>query len=209
MTVPLRTLQNPEDDPRVPPLGRRWRDYTPDKSDFALYRARCADLLCITRLRRALRCGGILWRIAMDFLECYQGMDGPMVGTLNEAMVLKSSSGEPLDLVEDGLSQEEVGLLIGAFESRDEKGKHEPVFYSFWPPPWVWDASGYNLGYWAPDCEDWYVHKLEDYREGKGAHKLQNATQWMNKLRRFKDTTHIADTLEIQWRKIIAGNVLV
>ncbi len=73
IAVPRATLEYPPNDPRVEALGRRWRNYKPDEADFALYCDRCTDLLSIPRLRRALRCGGILWRIARDFLDDAEG----------------------------------------------------------------------------------------------------------------------------------------
>lgn len=85
---------------------------------------------------------------------------------------------------------------------------HEPVYYSFWPPPWIWDKSGYNIGYWAPDCEDWYMNRMEEYVNGTGQYRLLNVNQWDVNLRRFKDTTRMVETLELQANQIIAGNVL-
>ncbi len=119
IAVPRTTLEYPSNDPRVETLGRRWRNYKPDEADFALYCERCADLLSIPRLRRALRCGGILWRIARDFLDDAEGISGPVEGTLNEPMQIVSSSMNEPELVEDSLSIDEIRILIGAFESKD------------------------------------------------------------------------------------------
>ncbi len=60
-----------------------------------------------------------MWRIARDFLDDVEGIDGPSEGTLNEPMDIVSSSRNEPDLVEDSLSIEEIQVLIGAFESRD------------------------------------------------------------------------------------------
>ncbi len=119
LAVPRNVLEHSPDDPRVEALGRRWRNYESDEADFALYCERCADLLSLPRLRRALRCGGILWRIACDFLDHAEGIDGPVEGTLNEPMQIVSSLTNEPELVEDSLSIEEIRILIGAFESRD------------------------------------------------------------------------------------------
>ncbi len=94
-------------------------NYKPDEADFALYCERCADLLSIPQLRRVLRCGGILWQIARDFLDDEEGISGPVEGTLNEPMQIVSSSTNDPELVEDSLSIDEIQILIGAFESKD------------------------------------------------------------------------------------------
>ena len=119
MTIPRSRICTPPQDIRVPGLGRRWRGYKPDKGDLAVYEQKCYELFSIRRIRRALRCGGILWRIAKDYIPLDEALDGPVYEAINEPLWVCDSSTNRGEFVEDGLSLDEIHLLIGAFELRD------------------------------------------------------------------------------------------
>ncbi len=66
--IPAMRLTTPGHDMRVPGLTPRWKDDVPDVLDFMAYLERCRELLCIGRLRKCLRYGGIIWRWRGYFL---------------------------------------------------------------------------------------------------------------------------------------------
>lgn len=115
--IPVIRLTLPTHDRRVPGLMSRWKDDVPDVLDFMAYLERCRELLCIDRLRKCLRYGGIIWRLARLFLDIYLGLDAPSSDALNQPQRLVG----PQELVDDGISREEWLLLTGSFEVYDSE----------------------------------------------------------------------------------------
>ncbi|KLO10926.1 hypothetical protein SCHPADRAFT_831864 [Schizopora paradoxa] len=198
--APRNRLATPFHDVRVCGLGRRWRGYCPDEADYASYRQKCHEVLSIDRVRRALRCGGILWRIAMEHLDANDGIDAPSREAMNEPLWIYNRTTKRPELVEDGLSIDEVRLLIGSYEIKDSI-KDKSVFCSYWPPPWIWENSGFFVGYWTPDCEDWFVNTQRKYENGGLA--LANIEEWKARLKRFGDTKKLRHAIERQCESIL------
>ncbi|KLO04800.1 hypothetical protein SCHPADRAFT_1003192 [Schizopora paradoxa] len=196
MTIPRSRIRNTFQDIRVTGLGRRWRGYKPDRGDFGMYQQKCFELFSIRRIRRALRCGGILWRIALEFIGADEALDGPVYEACNEPLWVCNSQSDRAEYVEDGLSMDEILLLIGSFELCDEKSNNKPVWSSYWPPPWIWESSGYCVGYWTPDCEDWFINRLNRMKDGTNVDPLLCVEDWKGVVKRFRQTKKMTNTLE-------------
>lgn len=159
------------------------------------------------RLRAALQCGGIIWRIAMEFLTddlkafVSDGPDEqcPVYGGCpdywtNGAVVWR-----------DVLSTDEVDYICGVY--REDTGS-ESLFFcccsdqyltrstavdyernrSWWPKPTVWDNCGLYTGYWTPACEGWYQRRREEIFSGKA--QMHTRKLWHSKLRYSRAQTH-------------------
>ncbi len=104
-------LPIPRWDDRIPSLGRyALKTKTAKTVDFFGYLDKCRNLMSMPRLRKCLRYGGIIWRLALLFLGprdvIYQP---PSPDALNEPLVLEG----PDALVDDGVSKDELELLVG------------------------------------------------------------------------------------------------
>ncbi|KLO05321.1 hypothetical protein SCHPADRAFT_797847, partial [Schizopora paradoxa] len=121
--------------------------------DFYAYLEKCGKLLSKPRLHKCLRFGGIIWRLAMLFLNLDGTIDAaPSPDALNHPQEI--IGGEPL--IDDGVTKEELNLLIGAFKVSYEQGNRSTTQYSYWPPHHIWMKNGCNVGAWTPDNEDWF-----------------------------------------------------
>ncbi|KLO18895.1 hypothetical protein SCHPADRAFT_885790 [Schizopora paradoxa] len=168
--VPRGSFGAPLNDARVATMGRRWRGYCPDEADYASYRQKCRELFSIDRVRRALRRGGIIWRIALDYIEVLDGVDGPSQEVMNEPLWISDSASKRPVMVDDGLSVEEIGIIVGSYEIRDR--------------------------YWTPDCEDWFVNTQRRYEVGDLA--LARVEEWKARLKRFRETKKLRHAIEGQ-----------
>lgn len=56
----------------------------------------------------------------------------------------------------------------------------------WWPKPSAWESSGLNVGYWSPDCENWYQRRLQTIRDGNAT--LRSGTQWKDAMKMQKKT---------------------
>ncbi len=105
-------LPDPAHEERIPRVGVRSDAQSLDILDFIAYLDKCGKLLSMDRLRKCLRYGGIVWRLACVFLDIYAGLDAPSHNALNQPQRLIG----PDKLVDDGISKAEILLLIGAVE---------------------------------------------------------------------------------------------
>ncbi|KLO03739.1 hypothetical protein SCHPADRAFT_841315 [Schizopora paradoxa] len=169
-----------------------------DTIDFFAYLGKCRNLMTIRRLRKCLRFGGIIWRLAMLFLNLDNALDiYPSPDALNQPQVLVGRD----ELIDDGVSKEELELLIGVFEvAYPEKNKATTKF-SYWPPHHIWSGSGFDMGAWTPDNEDWFVGRFKLYSEGGG--RLLRVQEWINNIKGFKHSRTMMKELEDRARSFI------
>jgi hypothetical protein len=61
-----------------------------------------------------------------------------------------------------------------------------------------------NVGYWTPDCEGWYQHRLEQIRCGEA--RLYTATEWKDKLKkRVGDTVQVTTAINKLVNTVLNG----
>lgn len=186
--------------------------------DFFAYLNKCRNLLSMRRLRKCLRFGGIIWRLALLFLNMDDVIsDAPSSEALNEPQILVEG---PEDLVDDGVSMQELELLIGAFHVPNHKflfahkysvtdmnnckaeDKDHPMQFSYWPPHCIWTREGYNICAWTPDNEDWFVGRFKSYASGTSeVHKVK---RWTNIVNGSKDSITMMEALETRARNFLA-----
>src|ERR1700761_7996046 len=58
---------------------------------------------------------------------------------------------------------------------------------SWWPQQSTWLSSGFYVGYWTSQCEEWYQNHLKEI--GKMSQKaLRTASEWKSALKQHKKT---------------------
>ena len=75
--------------------------------------------------------------------------------------------------------------------------------FSYWPPHHVWAKSGYNMGAWTPDNEDWFFGRLKMYTNEGG--KILRVHEWKSNIDGFKDGRDMMKNLESRARKYITS----
>ncbi|KIJ47595.1 hypothetical protein M422DRAFT_129547, partial [Sphaerobolus stellatus SS14] len=73
------------------------------------------------------------------------------------------------------LTVEEIEIICGVYCINPRPGV-SPRYLSWWPKPNSWAKSGFDIGYWTSECEDWYQTRLSQI--DKGTVKLRTTDAW-------------------------------
>jgi hypothetical protein len=157
-----------------------------DATTYAAYERAKRDILSSSLGRVALMHGGIVWRLAQNLVKVKAVTRGPNI--------IQSFSYSTLDgrqLVDDGLPQADEDIICSVYHLRTRKFSYfvkrntnlllghtagQDTEVSWWPKTNTWSNSGYNVGYWSADCENWYQERLTEIRQGKA--ELHMASKW-------------------------------
>jgi hypothetical protein len=163
-------------------LGVRSAACNPDAADYAAYEVARDRFLLSPHGRAALLKGGIVWRLAMEFLSPGIVLAGPSD--------IASASGYIMhllgigDFCDDDLSEDELDLICGVYRVYtgnavlipDDvnslncciEGSGDQVSHlSWWPKHSTWVKSLFNVGYWTPLAEDWFQKRLAEIRSNQ------------------------------------------
>ncbi|KAK0464114.1 hypothetical protein IW261DRAFT_1347389 [Armillaria novae-zelandiae] len=97
-------------------LGCRPTDYKPDRLEFATYQALCKGFLRSQRGRAALLAGGILGRIAQDFIPNDEVYLGPSSDVLKCGVCFVADGESTPVFWDDALTDDEIDLLCGVYK---------------------------------------------------------------------------------------------
>ncbi|TFK69382.1 hypothetical protein BDN72DRAFT_767990 [Pluteus cervinus] len=138
-------------------LGFRPKDYRPSMVDYTVYEEKRNMVINGPAGRAALKRGGILWRLAMEY---FHNAEDAMQALLSKPDLLMSSKGVHYDnkYQDDWLSEEEEQLICGVYKvyNDDKPENSQTSDRSWWPKHVAWEKAGLNMGYWTPDCEAWF-----------------------------------------------------
>jgi hypothetical protein len=70
-----------------------------------------------------------------------------------------------------------------------------PKKVSWFPPPNIWDTSGFSVGQWTHECEKWFQEHVSKIRSG--TFQPLSSTDWRKKIR----NTRLAGKLAYQMKK--------
>ncbi|KAJ3558876.1 hypothetical protein NP233_g11409 [Leucocoprinus birnbaumii] len=165
--VPFRTLQ---EENRLAPvqasqetpsrLSIRLDDHKFDKSDYEFFLKRCESLLTIDRARAALLRGGIVWRVALNYVPISMAIGGPSGLHSNSHHMLKVMDRSGVVYVDDELTPEEYDVICGTYRFfQGKKAKHETQL-SWFPPLSVFENCCLNIGRWSQQCEELYQRRV-------------------------------------------------
>jgi hypothetical protein len=189
--IPFHTYipssQLPHAYPEYPPVALSYRPlgHRPRISEYAVYENTRHLLLSRPYGRAALLQGGMVWRLALDDFEHkedaeYSVLLGPSEYVSVYQHVLRADDGQRF--YDDGLSDTELDLICGVYKvatgNRDQTSD-----LSWWPKQSVFIRSGLWLGYWSPDCENWFQGRLKEIRERRA--DLKTSNKWNSALKHY------------------------
>ena len=65
---------------------------------------------------------------------------------------------------------------------------------SWWPQPHYWDKSAYNVGYWSPWAEGWFLARLSKIRSGDA--EIYGSKRWGEHLKSGKIAKTVRNAVE-------------
>jgi hypothetical protein len=174
-------------------LGERREGYVPGAADYEAYENARDAFLRSPRGRAALLKGGIVWRLAMEFLEPGLVLAGPSDDALVCGQSFRPIAGNP-DYYDDYLKPDELDLICGVYQVRTgilnlrilwflvayrktSTGYGDQVSHlSWWPKHATWEKSQFNVGYWTRFAEEWFQRRLAEIRSNNA--QCKTAAQW-------------------------------
>ncbi|KJA18103.1 hypothetical protein HYPSUDRAFT_145454, partial [Hypholoma sublateritium FD-334 SS-4] len=162
----------------------RQSGYTFTVDDFQASLLQIKYLLRTLPGRAALLRGGIVGRIAREFLRPYEVLDGPSVEATfarNGLCVDAKDGGN--EYWDDDLTEQEIAIICGTYVMYTGSGE-QTTKISWFPPPQSWEGSSYDSLEWTPKAEEVFQSVFIDAR--KGEFQPLSARRWRDRLRDFK-----------------------
>ena len=174
----------------TPSLGWKLEELKPTADEYAAYELCRAQLLRQSRGRAAVLKGGIVWRLAVETLGDY-ALDVVLDGPSPEVLLYgEETVWEDGHLWDDTLNEQLLNLICGVYRVFNGNGT-QCTDLSWWPKQSTFEASGLNVGFWSPDCEQWFIKRRREIAQGSATFK--SADQWYKALTyRKKDTKQFA-----------------
>ncbi|KZS96587.1 hypothetical protein SISNIDRAFT_483143 [Sistotremastrum niveocremeum HHB9708] len=164
-------------------------DFT--QAQYAAYERLCKIVLSRPSGRAALCAGGIIGRIARDYLPFELALDGPSRDATHfgRRWGFEVHTGSYQGLIFDDILTSDVSnVLSGRYVIPTPRGQNKDLLlpdsvYYYWPPDFIWAAAAnkQNLGYWTPRNEHWFRRLQGQYRAGLARPK--KAQEWRTFLR--------------------------
>ncbi|TCD60678.1 hypothetical protein EIP91_009712 [Steccherinum ochraceum] len=185
------------DDARQRTLGFYGKGDRLYPADHAWYVNRRDDLLENQPhvLRAALLRGGILWRLAIEYVLSKEADVTDLV-TGGPGRRCLSFGGMPSftedgqELWDDTLTEEEENIICGVFKSTDGVNGELGVDMSWWPKPSWLESSGLGCGHWSSLCEQWFVDRVARIEAGGDDCALKSRSKWRAVLKHSRKPLH-------------------
>ena len=68
---------------------------------------------------------------------------------------------------------------------------------SWWPKHETWEKSPLNVGYWSPNCEEWFSERLAAIRSGSDRGQPMNASAWGRALKKWSRTPKLVHSSRV------------
>jgi hypothetical protein len=182
------------------PRTYRLLNHTFTKADFDVAMLACQSVLTSPQGRAALLRGGIVGRIAKEYLSKDGVLDGPSVEvTAHRVGYIAPSGNDNTRFCDDQLTDNEIAIICGTYSLyTGEFHFFHNIFFSklffsavkgqvavrsWFPPPAAWEAtrSGCNWLTWTERCESIFLNIMSDVCDGKG--KPRALADWVSHLR--------------------------
>ncbi|KAF8180869.1 hypothetical protein BJ912DRAFT_929191 [Pholiota molesta] len=150
--------------------------------DFETYRLQCQQVLSQPQGRAALLHGGIIWRIAKDFLSVDEVLLGPSIEVITHRVGYSHNSGtDGVRYCDDELTENELATICGTYSLYTATGQIS--IKSWFPPPicWTKDRMGINWVEWTARNEQFFQDLMKEIRAGKS--KPKTVVEWTSILR--------------------------
>ncbi|KAF8153043.1 hypothetical protein B0H34DRAFT_861250 [Crassisporium funariophilum] len=188
--IPFRTLLPLTCSPRqvtiaepYVPRSYRLSDHTFTKADFDVAMLACRSVLSSPQGRAALLQGGIVGRIAREYVSKDGVLSGPSIEvTAHRVGYLVPSGDNNIKFCDDQLTANEVAIICGTY-SLHTPYKGQVAVWTWFPPPeaWVHNRTGCHWLDWTERCEDIFQRILTGIHDGTG--RPRSTTQWLTHLR--------------------------
>lgn len=170
--------------------------WTATRRDFEEYEQRRDALLSLPHIRRAaLMHGGLIWRLALGDADCFDTVSaGPMRYAARAEYARRIPGFEDSqELVDDGLSAEELSEIMGAYAVRVRPGNDPRCkMLSWWPRVSEWTGCVMYSEIWTAENEKWYQRHLAKLKAGQvqpqrweslpGMRQTKKVREWNNKV---------------------------
>ena len=176
------------------PKTYRMKTHTFTKADFDVAMLSCQSVLSSPQGQAALLRGGIVRRIAKEYLSKDGVLDGPSVEvTAHRAGFLAPSGNDNTRFCDDQLTDDEIATICGTYSFYT--GEFHFFFISIFfllffhscarsscrvvlPASWEASRSGCNWLTWTERSESIFLNILSDAHSGKG--KPRSHTEWID-----------------------------
>lgn len=181
------------------PDSFRREDYRFTELDFDSAMLHSKNILQRGGGRAAMLRGGILSRIAQEFLSLDGVLDGPSAEvTVHRTGFVTPAEWEGYSYWDDDLTEHEIAIVIGTYSMYTGEylfifnaivlinligNGDQTTIVSWFPPPSLWEHSDCGLGWleWREKAEKFFLQILSDNRSGKGQPISKAA--WRNRVR--------------------------
>ncbi|CAK5284660.1 unnamed protein product [Mycena citricolor] len=97
----------------------------------------------------------------------------------------------------------QAGGVIAHCLNRNAPSGHQEKRVSWWPQPGTFFTSGLNVGWWTPDCEQWFQSVLKQMRENKAV--VLNNGDWKARIRGYSAAGRMAKNLEAVHKEFLVN----
>ena len=149
----------------------------------------------------------------------YKPFDNDFPATVRVHQEIINKSTDLVELVDVGLSYEELDLVVGVYNYYQGMSFHYfglaynynflflaknkfPGRISWWPSYGNWNDSGRDVRRWTSDCEDWYQKTLVKINS---SHGLIQSKQWRKMLRLRPETRQITSEYKSLCVEFVSG----
>jgi len=162
-------------------LGFRRKGFIPTMADYRDYESARRDVLESGFGRAILLRGGLISRIAREFVPYNEVLLGPMVG---DEIVCDASDSD--SFVDDDVTMQLLDIVCGVYFvetlSKPNEDTPEVQLLSYWPRYHTWMTSCRGGQPWGPFQENFFLKQQEKYENGS-FDTLHNASTWAQNLR--------------------------
>uniref|UniRef100_A0A8H7XQQ3 Uncharacterized protein n=1 Tax=Psilocybe cubensis TaxID=181762 RepID=A0A8H7XQQ3_PSICU len=217
--VPCRTLMGIEMSGRCStvqepytPRSVRPSAYKFGVDDFEAYRLQCENIIKHQHHgRAALLRGGLVGRIASEYLSVDDGLAGPSKEIIQNRQGFIVPAGDTTwCYCDDQLTENELSIICGTYTLYTAT-KGQITVKLWFPPPNLWQVppsmSGSQWVEWTPANEAWYRERVEDIRT-RQAQPLTRV-QWKSILRGTPPSRKLLAAASQQAQAFVNGHVPV
>ncbi|KJA19399.1 hypothetical protein HYPSUDRAFT_143837 [Hypholoma sublateritium FD-334 SS-4] len=157
----------------------------------------CKVLLTSSRGRAAILKGGIVGRIAKEYLSVDSVLHGPSVEiTTHRVGYFGPVASGDKRYCDDELTAHEIAVICGTYTLYTGTVAGQTTVRSWFPPPsaWIKNGAGYRWLEWTECSEKFFVKLLQDIRKGQA--RPLSVVDWRSRLRGLKLTRDLLDYSE-------------
>ncbi|KAF8157403.1 hypothetical protein BJ912DRAFT_867269 [Pholiota molesta] len=176
-----------------------------DVSDFEEAMLQCKSLLSSPRGRAAILMGGIVGRIAKEYISVDAVLHGPSIEiTTHHVGYFGPSASGDRRYCDDELTEHEIAVICGTYTMYTGRSSTSQNSSASWlPPPSAWckNGAGFRWLEWTERSESFFVQLLQDIQAGKA--RPLSVADWRSRLRGLKSTRDLLNFSNEQARRFM------